>query len=431
MTPLLRPPDWSRWQALLAGPLPRWVPVRQRFETQVEGDVAAAVRRELSRPAVSSHLRPGLSVALGVGSRGLAQLPAVVTAAVAALREAGCAPFVVPAMGSHGGATAEGQAALLASYGIDEARVGAPVRSSLEVIEIGRLGNGLPLFFDRLALQADLVVPINRVKPHTSFRGPVESGLTKMLAIGFGKHAGATTLHNGGFDQLPQRLAEAYELIRARTPFRFGLTTIENAAHSVAHIEAVPAEQLAVREPQLLEQARALMARILIDQLDLLVVGQIGKDLSGTGMDPNVTGRSSTGAVGNLRANKIVVLDLSPATGGNATGLGLADVTTERVVRQLDLDATWINGVTSTNLVSSRIPVFMPTDRAAIQLGLKTCGRPNPHEAHVAWVRSTLDLERIWLSEGLWAAVADQPAFCAEGPASEVPFNAADRLLWE
>lgn len=424
-------PDWSRWADLVDVPLPRWVRVRQQFSAPHEPDVAAAVRRELARPEISRHLRPGLSVALGVGSRGLAELSMLVAATVAALREAGCEPFIVPAMGSHGGATATGQAALLADYGIDEERVGAPVRSSLDVVEIGRLGNGQPLFFDRLALAADLVVPINRIKPHTSFRGSVESGLTKMLAIGFGKHAGATTLHSGGFDQLSQRLDEAQELILAKTPFRFGIATLENANHNVALVEAVAAEWLATREPELLKLAKSWMPRILVDELDMLVVGWIGKDVSGTGMDPNVTGRSATGAAGDLRAKRIVVLDLTPATHGNATGLGMADVTTERVVRQLDLDATWINGLTSTNLAGARIPMFMPNDRMAIQLGLKTCGQPETQEARVVWVRSTLDLQTIWMSESLWNAVQDQSAFSSDGSLEEMIFDERDQLRWE
>ena len=426
---MLHPPDRQRWARLVDVPLPRWVAVRQVFPAPAEPDVAAAVRRELARPEIRCTLRPGMAVALGVGSRGLAALPTLVATTVAVLKQAGCEPFIVPAMGSHGGATAEGQQEVLAGYGVTEATVGAPIRSSMETTDIGQV-DGVPLYFDRLALGADLVIPINRVKPHTSFRGPIESGLLKMLAVGFGKHAGATALHSAGFGRLGLRLDAARDLLCAHTPFGFGLATVENAAHGVALVEAVPANELATREPVLLDMARGWMARLQFDRLDVLVVGAIGKNVSGTGMDPNVTGRSATGLPGTLEVAKIVVLDLTHETHGNATGLGMADVTTERLVEQLDLDATWINGLTSTSLSNARIPIFLPNDRMAMQLAVKTCGCADPREARIAWIRSTLELERIYISEPLWNDVRNDPAFALDGEAEAMPFTSEGMLRW-
>lgn len=427
---MLKLPDPDQWRALAAVSIPRWVPVRQQFDAPREPDVGAAVRRELAQPEIREQLQPGKSVAIGVGSRGLASLQEIVAATVTALREAGCEPFIVPAMGSHGGATAEGQTAMLAELGVTETSSGAPIRSSMEVVEVGKLPGGTPLYFDRLAMEANLVVPINRVKPHTSFHGAVESGLVKMLAIGLGKHAGATAMHSEGFDGMSERLRQALLIIQANTPFRFGLATVENAYHQVAHIEAVPSGSLLEREMSLLDKARRMMARLLFDALDVLVVREIGKDVSGTGMDPNVTGRSATGTSGAISINRIVVLGLTEHTGGNATGLGMADVTTERVVRALDLHTTWINALTSTNLPSARLPIFMPSDRLAIAVALQTCGRSDPSQARVAWVRNTLSLDALWVSEPLWREIASRPGFTQAGEPSEVPFDGDGNLLW-
>ena len=412
-------------------PLPLWIPVRRTFPVKQEADVAAAVRREMSRPEISSLLRPGERVALGVGSRGLAALAEMVRAVVEVVREHGAEPFIVPAMGSHGGATAEGQRDVLAHLGVTEQAVSAPIRASMEAVEIGRLGNGLPVYFDRLALEADLVIPINRVKPHTTFRGGLESGLTKMLAIGLGKHAGATAIHSMGWDLIEANMREALEVIKAKTPFRFGLASVENAYHGVATIEAVHAEDMPRREEELLERAREMMPRLPFEQIDVLVVGEIGKEISGTGMDPNVTGRSAVGSIWGLKANKIVVLNLSSGSEGNAAGIGMADVTTERVVFGMDLDRTWVNVLTSTNLPIARIPLFMPNDRMAIQLALKCCGQVDTREARLVWIRNTLELDVMYLSETLWAEVEDVEGVEIMGPVQPIRFDEAGNLRFD
>jgi hypothetical protein len=425
---MLSRPDYSRWQALVNVPLPRWIPVRQVFDSPQVADVAAAVRQELARPEIRAQLRPGQHVALGVGSRSQAALPTLVGTTVAVLREVGCHPFIVPAMGSHGGATGPGQASVLAHYGVKEETVGAPVRSSMEVVEIGRLANGMPVYFDRLALGADLVIPINRIKPHTAFRGPIESGVLKMMVIGFGKHAGATSLHGDGFPNLSRHLLEAYRITQAKTPFRFGLATVENAAERVAHVEAILAPDLVEREAELLQLAWQWMAQLKFDQVDVLVVHTLGKNLSGSGMDPNVTGRYSAGLPGRLKATRIAVLDLTPETAGNANGIGMADVITERVARQIDLDATWINALTSTLPQSVRLPVFMANDRMAIQLAIKTCNRIDPQAVRFVYIRSTLDLEQIRVSEAVWREIEGRAGFEAAGALGPIRFDTDGNL---
>lgn len=423
-------PDRDRWEQVVDTPLPEWIQVQQKFPSIEEKDITAAVCRELSRPEIRHYLRPGLSVAIGVGSRGLASLHTLVAATVRAVKDAGCSPFIIPAMGSHGGATAAGQVKLLEEYGITEATVGAPIYSSMDVVEIGKLPSGLPIYFDKRALSTDLLIPINRIKPHTSFRGQVESGLTKMLVIGFGKHKGATALHKEGFKHLSTRLKDAVQIIEHQTPFGFGLGIVENAYHRVALVEAVPATILIEREAELLNRARQLMARLQFKELDVLVVGSIGKNISGTGMDPNVTGRFATSIEGELRVERIVVLGLTPETRGSAVGLGMADVTTARVIHEMDSDTTWINCVTSTNLQSARIPIFMPNDLMAIQLAIKTCPRDDPKQVRIAWIHNTLALEQIYISEALWGEIAGHSEFTPINKLGTVPFDIDGNLMW-
>ena len=426
---ILNTPGAQAWESLAAVTIPRRLPVRQRFDPARETDVAATVRRELARPEIRRYLQPGTTVVLGVGSRGLASLVEIVATTVAVLKEAGCEPLIIPSMGSHGGATAGGQLATLAELGVTEASVGAPLKSSMEVVRVGTLPGGTPLYFDAAAMEADLVVPINRVKPHTSFSGPLESGLAKMLAIGLGNHAGATAMHAEGIDSMSRRVREAVPIIQANTPFAFGLATVENAYHDVALLEAVPASQLLQREEALLVQARALMARLLFSELDVLVVERMGKEISGTGMDPNVTGRSASGPAGDIVIKRIVVLGLTEHTAGNATGLGMADVTTERVVRSLDLRSTWVNTLTSTNLSSARLPIFMPSDRLAIAAALATCGKADPAHARIAWIKNTLSLDTIFVSEPLWDEIARRPLFTRLGEPSAAPFDEEGNLV--
>ncbi len=251
-----------------------------------------------------------------------------------------------------------------------------------------------------------------------------------MLVIGFGKHTGATALHKEGYTSFSQRLLEALDIVRGKTPFRFGLGVVEDSHNQIALVKAIPAEVLPERETELLKLARQLMPRLQFNYLDVLVVGCVGKDISGMGMDPNITGRFTTNIEGELKANKIVVLDLTFGTCGNAVGLGMADVTTERVLHKLDLDATWINALTSTLLQSVRIPVFMLNDRQAIQLAVKTCNCADSAQVRIAWIHNTRDLETIYVSEALWSDIAIQSEFIQSGELEAVPFDSMGNLKW-
>ena len=382
--------------------LPQGAYVRQKFEAHRIDDVTFEVQRQLSRPQILEKIRPGMRVALGVGSRGIKCIYQVTKATVEFLRERGADVFIVPAMGSHGGATAEGQLQVLAQYGITPEALGVPFDASMDIVELGISPSGVPVYFSRAALAADGIVPIGRVKAHTSFRGRVESGLYKMLAIGFGKHAGAASIHSFGFERFGELIPEVGEFILARVPVLCGIAIVENAYDDPAVIEALAPEEIGRREPELLELAKAWMGRILFDEFDVLIVDEIGKNISGDGMDPNVTGRFSLPAMsGGPRVQKIVVLDLTEETHGNANGIGAADVTTQALFDKIDFVQTYTNAITSTVLSVAKIPIVMPTARTAVALALKTLVGVKPEKARVVRIKNTLQLDEIWISDPL------------------------------
>ena len=382
-------------------PLPRMVTVRQAFDDSCLEDVPGAVRAQIMQTEVAARIKPGMRVAIGAGSRGVANIGAATKATVAALRELGAEPFVFPAMGSHGGASVEGQTAVLAGYGIGEEQVGAPVRASMDTVVLGELEDGTPIHMDKLARAADGVVLINRIKPHTTFRGPIESGIIKMMAIGMGKIAGATTLHAHGMDIFPDLLPRVAELIMQRANILFGVGLIENAYDDTTLVEAVLPEQLIAREPELLAIAKSRMGRICFNDIDVLIIEQMGKEISGAGFDPNITGRNNRGVTGfdDPRVQKIVVLDLSAKTSGNATGLGLADVITRRLYEKIDYPSTYANVITSAYLDGALIPIPMRTDREAISLAVKTLVRVESGQVRIVRIRDTLSIEHISVSE--------------------------------
>ncbi|MEM6733946.1 MAG: DUF362 domain-containing protein, partial [Myxococcota bacterium] len=337
-------------------------------------------------------ITPGQRVAVAVGSRKLASLVDIVRATVEALRARGAQVFIVPAMGSHGGATQEGQQRVLERYGITEAQVGAPIDPSLETLSLGRTESGFSVPFARSVLAADALLLINRVKPHTSFRAPIESGLVKMLVIGLGKHAGATEIHAQGYTTFAQTLPEAFELICKHVPVLGGLATVENSTHAVGLLEFVPTDAILEREPTLLDHARSLMPRIPFARLDVLIVDQVGKDLSGTGMDPNVTGRPTAAQLSRDQGpQRLVALRLTNETEGNANGVGAADIVTHRLAERVDWTKTWTNNITSTELAGGRLPIVMATDRDAIALALHSCTGVGPEGVRLARISSTMD----------------------------------------
>ncbi len=387
---------------------PSFFAIQQIFSGHiVETGVTAAVERELARigPGLGRAVPPGAKVALALGSRGVGGMPEVVAALVAGLRAREYEPFVVPAMGSHGGTTPEGQEKTLALLGITEESVGAPVRSQGETLLVARTDSGLPVYVDRLAAEADAVVPVNRIYTHTIFSGVVESGLMKMLALGLGKGDSAASAHRAGLQRgLGEVVLEVARKVLSAVHVPFGLAVVENGRREIARIRAVAADVLEEEEAVLLVEAKRLKPRIPFDFLHLLIVDWMGKDISGTGIDTKVVGRMiQTGEPEPAvpRYLRIYVGDLSPAAGGNAHGMGLADFISERLASKIDLNVTLTNALTACAPQKARRPLLVPSDREGIERGLSTAGVSDPTAARVVRVANTRDLERLWISAAL------------------------------
>ena len=393
-------------------PLPRMYRIRQKINPPVVADVAAAVRAEITSLDLRPRLKRGGRVAVTGGSRGVANIAAILKATCDALKEFGAAPFIVPAMGSHGGATAEGQIQVLARYGITPESMGVPILSSMETVEIGRMSWGLPVLVDKHASEADHIVLVNRVKPHTNFRCHVESGLMKMLVIGLGKHQGALLAHRAAVDVgLDRMVPEVGRFSLSKLPILFGVATVENARHQTARVKAILPERIEEEESILLKEAWSLLGRIPFDFLHLLIVDEIGKDISGTGMDPNVLGRMyfyPNEEPKSPRYVRILVRDLTKQTAGNAVGMGLADFATRRLASKVDFQYTYTNALTGLSPMRSKTPIIFETDRMAIEAALKTIGLTEPRDAKIGRILNTLAVEYLQASEKLLPEIRER-----------------------
>ena len=406
--------------------------VRQETGHQPEEpDPAGAVSRAILGSGIRGRVRPGGSVALTVGSRGIAGIAGMARAAVDALASLGFAPFVVAAMGSHGGGTADGQRALLRELGVTEESVGCPIRAEMETVTLGLDPFGLPIHFDRNAYAADGIVLLNRIKPHTSFTGRYESGLLKMLTIGLGKRQGAAQVHKLGLPGLRRMLPEVGAFLLGKTPVALGVAILENAREHAARIVAVEPEALLEVEPALLDEARTLMATLPFDRIDVLIVGELGKNYSGTGLDPNVIGRQRVETMPDLPrpvVTRLAVLDLSAETCGNALGIGLADLTTERLTRQIDPTPMRVNSLTTNFLTRARIPIALPTDRDVLAACLDTCWRAERSEARMVLIPNTLELADLWVTPPLAGEVEAHPALSFASDFRPIPLDALGHL---
>lgn len=388
--------------------------VRQHFDTTTVSDVAEEVRRQLDTLNLSAKLSPGQTVAITAGSRGIANIPVILCACVRYLRGCGAEPFIVPAMGSHGGGDVEGQLQVLRGLGITEQSVEAPVRATMETVVVAETSFGIPVHFDRHAHEADHVLVVGRVKPHTRFVGPIESGLHKMLLIGLGKRAGAEVYHQGilshSFTEMIDSVAEQ---VLQTCGVLGGLAILENALDETALLEAVAPENFATREPELLKLANKWLPTLPVGDVDLLIVDRIGKDISGVGMDANVIGRKFNDHAATehdiARCLRIFVRSLTDATHGNATGIGVAEFTTQRCVDQIDHEKTRINCITSNHPEVAMIPITYQTDGEAVSNALKTVGRVTPENARVLQISDTLHLSRTRVSRSLFPLVEESP----------------------
>ena len=412
--------------------LPKMFKVKQVFpRPRIEPEeIPDIIRKLLSQKKFADKVQPGMRIAITAGSRGIANVALTTKCIADFVKYRGARPFIVPAMGSHGGATAEGQKAVLESYGITEEAMGCPILSSMEVKKIGVNEEGMDVFIDKYAAEADGIILGCRIKPHTAFRGPYESGIMKMMAIGLGKQHGAEVCHEAGFKNMAKYVPMFGRAIIKNAPILFAVPTIENAFDETCKIVAVSAEEIAEKEPPLLQEAFANMPRILVDECDVLVVDQIGKNFSGDGMDPNITGTFCTPyATGGIKAQRVCVLDLSPETHGNGIGLGYSSATTKRVFEKLDLASMYPNEITCTVLGGVRIPIIMESDREAIQVCVRTCNEIDKKHARIVRIPNSLHIEHIMLSEAYYEEAKKNPDLIIESEPEYLPFD-SDGNLW-
>lgn len=414
-------------------PLPLMYRVRQQLPADRLADVPGEVARQLSLLKLADQVRPGQSVAVTVGSRGIAGIAVITRAIVQHLLGLGARPFIVPAMGSHGGATAEGQREVIEGYGVTEEFVGCPIRSSMETVVVTQTRQGVPVHFDRYAFEADHVIVAGRIKPHTRFVGEVESGLHKMMLIGLGKHAGALVYHQAIHDcTFGEIIRDVADVVLSRCKVLCGVAIVENAHDETALIEAVRPADFAVREAALLRLARSLLPRLPFPQCELLIVDRIGKDISGTGLDTNVVGRKfndhKATEQDDARCTRIFVRGLTERTHGNATGIGIAEFTNRRTIDALDYHKTRVNCVTAGHPEGAMLPIWYDTDREVVEAALSTAGRTPPEQARVIHIRDTLHLAETLVSAayaGEFTARTDLQVLAGPQPMS---FDAAGNL---
>ncbi|MEA5082692.1 MAG: lactate racemase domain-containing protein [Lachnospiraceae bacterium] len=428
--------DYSVIEELLSTTkIPKMFKVKQHFSHNKLEDVAKETRIQLDKANLRPLLKSGMTIAVTASSRGIANQNVILKEVVSFLKENGTNPFIIPAMGSHGGATSTGQMEILSSYGITEEFCSCPIKSSMETVCIGSVfddGKNLPVFIDKFAAQADGIVAVNRIKPHSAFRGPYESGITKMLCIGLGKQIGADSMHRDGFKYFKTRIPLFGNYVRTHTNVLFGVATIENAFDETNRIEVMKNSEIPIKEPELLKYAASLMPRILIDSTDVLIVKEIGKNFSGSGMDPNISGTWSTPyGSGGIKKQRTCVLDLSDASHGNGLGIGQADTTTLRFFNKMDFLSTYPNALTSTVFLPVKLAMVLKNDEMAIKGAIKTCNEIDTSNAKIVMIENTLSIEEIYLSSAFLDEIKYVDGIEILSDCMEVPFdNNGNMLVW-
>jgi hypothetical protein len=429
--------------------IPRMMEVTQSFPPAKRLDIETVVGNQFAISGVLGKIKPGTRVAVGVGSRGISNLPRIVKAVLEVLVDAGAQPFIIPAMGSHGGATPEGQTRVLAEYGVTPETMGVPIHAAMGVRKIGEALGGRDVVFSAAALDADAVVPVNRVKPHTDFHGPMGSGIQKMLAVGFGKQVGANLAHQAAVREgYLEAFREYARVALENVPVLCGVAILEDQHHETTEIEVLPREEIVSGEARLISRAAQLLPRLPFDEVDLLIVDEMGKEISGTGMDTNVIGREIHGYSSMLQGNghghaagngssvgrsvlihRILVCSLSEKSKGNGTGIGLADFATRRLVNSLDLKATYMNALTSLGVLTPKIPIYFDNDREAVESALATLASRNPEQLRVVRIANTLQLGKMLVSESCMQALKGRTGVTVAGAAEEMRFDAEGNLL--
>lgn len=413
--------------------LPRFVKIKHEIVQPHVDDPAAELRRALQERDILSGIKPGETVCLACGSREIANLADIVRALVAEVKKKGGKPFLIPAMGSHGGACAEGQRKILLDFGLSEENVGAPIKATMETVHVGTSASGLEVRLDKYASEADWMIPVGRIKPHTAFHGPIESGVQKMITIGMGKQYGANICHSRGFGEMSKNVQEFAHTVLTHYPKLVAIGILENGKHETYKIVAFGHDDIEREEPGYLEEARSLMPKIPFDKVDAIFIDEFGKNISGTGADPNVIGRSPVMGRWRPNADSIVMLDLTDESHGNITGLGNADITTMRVYKKFDMEGTYPNNITSLVPGAAKIPPVMPNDKLAMKFGLKICFKADPKTGpKVVWIHNTLQVCTFWISEGLLAEAEANPDIEILTEPQEISFDADSNVVnWD
>lgn len=387
--------------------IPKVIRVRQKFDRPNIKDVVAELKNKLAAKDILAKIKPGQTVAITIGSRGITNMPLMIKTLVEEVKRCGGQPFMVPAMGSHGGATAEGQREMTIGMGYTEEYIGAPMKSDMEPIQLGVSENGFPVYFDRNAYEADWTIVANRIKPHVAFRGPVESGLQKMITIGLGKQKGADICHELGFGEMAVNIPAMAKVSLAKGNILCGIGVLENPFHETCKIEVMANHEIAEMEPLLQEEAKQRCPRIHFTKLDAIIIDEIGKDISGTGFDTNVVGRYHTPYIsGGPEVKRLAVLDITDVSHGNANGLGIADYTTKRAYDKFSFENSYPNSLTSTVPLSVKIPMVLKNDKQAIQACIKCSNRLDKENVTLLRMKNTNHLAELEVSLSLASYVA-------------------------
>ncbi|MGL4207791.1 MAG: lactate racemase domain-containing protein, partial [Candidatus Adiutrix sp.] len=419
-------------EGLEATCLPRMVKIRQKYDSQKIDDVKAWVNQQMELNLKNPEIYLGKRLAITVGSRGIPDLDIIVRAIIDKLKSWGALPFIVPAMGSHGGATADGQRQLIATYNITEESMGVPILSSMEVVQIGALADGTLVYCDKIAYESDGIIILNKVKPHTDFRGDHESGLAKMMAIGLGNHKGASWFHTKGFASFSELIPKVCQVFLQKAKIAFGVGIVQNAYDHISEIEIMEKNLILTKDAALLKVAKSKIANFKFSNIDVLVIDEIGKNISGNGHDPNITGRSNSPGFENvIDIQKMFIRSLNEETHHNGCGLAMADITTRRCLNSVDFETTWINVITATRLKGGAIPMYAENDREALLLAIRTStgGDFSPNNLKLVRIKDTLHMHEIEVSEGYLPTIAHNPEIDILSKPYEIEFDESGFML--
>lgn len=408
--------------------------IRQVFEKKRIGSIPEKISQEFERINLSQKIRPGMQIGVTVGSRGINNIQLIIKSIVEEVKKRKGVPFILPAMGSHGGATAQGQNKVLANYGITEESMGVPIKSSMDVVELGCLENGLPVYFDRFAFEADGIIVVNRVKVHTAFKSSIESGLHKMVSVGLGNHQGATLVHQLGVKGLKDYMVEFAKVILQKAPIICGLGVLENAYDEICALTACMPGDFQKVDKELLKECKRMLPVLPVSELDIFIVKEMGKNISGTGMDTNVVGGIKGYTDGEYippEIKRIIVLDLTKETQGNALGIGLADLTTRKVYEKINLNATYSNTITTTFLDRAKIPIVCNTEEEAFNTAMRTIWNLPDANPRIIVIQNTLKLDQLYVSESIWEEIRSRKNIKALGDWERLSFDSHGNLLLE